>query len=107
MYKRQARPWFDPLGIALAWRRGVPVGAVWTKVHAGGVGEIYSIAVRPRAAGRGLGRSLVLAGFADLSARRGAATGMLWADEANAAAVRLYRRLGMEAVRRRIELLVG
>ena len=86
--------------------RGRPVGACWTKLHSGGVGEIYSIAVRPSASGKGLGRALVLTGFEYLADRRGAGTGMLWADRSNEAAVRLYGRLGMESVRERIELLL-
>ena len=45
--ERAGRPWFDPGGLFLAWERGRPVGACWTKLHPGGVGEIYSIAVRP------------------------------------------------------------
>jgi mycothiol synthase len=80
---------------------------VWTKQHGGGVGEVFAIAVRPRAAGRGLGRNLVLTGFADLAGRGGCSVGMLWADDANAPAIGLYRKLEMEPVRRRFELLVG
>ncbi len=105
--ERAARPWFDAAGLFLAWGSGVPLGAVWTKLHGVGLGEIYSVAVRPRATGRGLGRRLVLTGLDDLHRRQGATVGMLWADEANPAAVRLYRALGMEAVRRRVELSAG
>ncbi|MBU1494720.1 MAG: mycothiol synthase [Actinobacteria bacterium] len=104
--ERAARPWFDRDGLFLAWHRGTPVGASWTKVHPGGVGEIYSIAVRPSAAGRGLGRALVLTGFEYLAERRGSTIGMLWADRANRAAVRLYERLGMQEVRERTEMLL-
>lgn len=103
--ERAARDWFDPDGLLLAWERGRPVGACWTKVHPVGIGEIYSIAVRPAAAGRGLGTALVVAGFASL-AGRGIEVGMLWADRANEAAVRLYTALGMETVRERCEALL-
>jgi len=104
--ERAARPWFDGNGLFLAWDSGRPVGACWTKLHSGGVGEIYSIAVRPSASGRGLGRALVLTGLEYLADRRGAGIGMLWADRSNEAAVRLYGRLGMESVRERTELLL-
>ncbi len=104
---RAGRPWFDPGGLFLAWERGRPVGACWTKVHLGGVGEIYSIAVRPSAAGRGLGRSLILTGFWYLAESRGATIGMMWADEANEAAVWLYRRMGLQPVAGRTELLLS
>ncbi len=104
--ERASRPWFDADGLFLAWERGTPVGACWTKVHPGGVGEIYSIAVRPSAAGKGLGRALVLTGFDYLVERRGVGRGMLWADCANRAAVSLYERLGMQPVRERTEMLL-
>lgn len=104
---RAGRPWFDPDGLFLAWERGRPVGACWTKVHPGGVGEIYSIAVRPSAAGRGLGRSLILTGFRYLAGSRGATIGMMWVDQANEAAVRLYRRMGLRPVAGRTELLLA
>ena len=104
---RAGRPWFDPDGLFLAWERGRPVGACWTKVHPGGVGENYSIAVRPSAAGRGLGKTLVLTGFWYLAERRGATVGMMWVDRANEAAVRLYRRMGLEPVAGRTEFLLA
>jgi mycothiol synthase len=105
--ERAVRSWFDPEGLFLAWDRGRPVGACWTKVHPGGAGEIYSIAVRPSAGGRGLGKALVLRGFDYLVERRGVTIGMLWADRANEPAVRLYTRLGMAIVRERTEFLLG
>ena len=105
--ERTGRSWFDPDGLFLAWERGRPAGACWTKVHAGGVGEIYSIAVRPSEAGRGLGRSLLLTGFWYLTERRGSTVGMVWVDRANEAAVRLYRRMGLEPVTGRTELLMA
>lgn len=105
--RRAARPWFDSVGLFLAWERGRPVGTCWTKLHPGGVGEIYSIAVRPSAGGRGIGKALVLRGFDHLHRVRRASVGMLWADRANEAAVRLYGRLGMQPVRERSEFLAG
>jgi len=105
--ERAGRPWFDPDGLFLAWERGRPVGVCWTKVHPAGVGEIYSIAVRPSAVGRGLGKSLILTGFWYLAERRGCAVGMMWADRANEVAVQLYRRMGLEPVMGRTEFLMA
>lgn len=105
--ERAARDWFDPDGVFLAWERGRPVGLCWTKLHPEGLGELYSVAVRPDAAGRGLGRALALTGLAYLGEGRSARTGMVYAEEANPAAMALYRRLGFEAVRARREFLSG
>jgi mycothiol synthase len=89
-------PWYEPDGFLVARSAGALVGFCWTKQHPEAVGEIYLVAVDPARSGGGLGRTLVTAGFASLEAR-GARTGMLWVDEANAGAVDLYRSLGMEA----------
>jgi [ribosomal protein S18]-alanine N-acetyltransferase len=59
--------------------------------------ELLTIAVEPRWRGRGLGRALMNAVFADLllsPARRM----FLEVDEQNLAAVALYRRLGFETI---------
>ncbi|HYT38644.1 MAG TPA: GNAT family N-acetyltransferase, partial [Acidimicrobiia bacterium] len=74
---------------------GEVIGFCWTKVHPGGLGEIYVIAVDPAAQGTGLGKALVLGGLASL-AERGITTGVLYVDAANDGAVGLYRRLGFE-----------
>ena len=88
-------PWYEPEGFLVARSAGALLGFCWTKQHPDAVGEIYVVAVDPARSGGGLGRALVTAGFASLEAR-GARTGMLWVDEANAKAVALYRSLGME-----------
>ncbi len=72
------------------------VGFCWTRVHPNGDGEIYRIAVGPRSQGRGIGRSLVLGGFAFLAGEPAVARGTLWVDLGNESAVALYRSLGME-----------
>jgi mycothiol synthase len=105
--ERMSREWFDPDGMFLAWERGRPVGECWTKLHPGRVGEIYSIAVRPGAGGRGLGTVLATRGLHHLQAVAGARRGLLYADRANERAVAVYRTLGFEPVRSTSEFVAG
>lgn len=103
---RMAEDWFDPAGFLLAWETGEDgqehlLGFHWTKVHRPEqesgehepVGEVYVVGVAPEAQGRGLGRSLTLAGIEHLH-RQGLSAIMLYVDADNAPAVKLYRRLG-------------
>ena len=101
---REAEPWFDPAGFLLAWRGdpddgGRLLGSHWTKVHPPGdagddpVGEIYVLGVDPDAQGLRLGRALTDLGLAHLRGR-GLDEVLLYVEEDNTAAVRLYESRG-------------
>ncbi|WP_222710695.1 mycothiol synthase [Quadrisphaera setariae] len=97
---RQAEPWFDPAGLLLAVdaQRGRLLASHWTKVEGSAghrAGEVYVVAVDPAAQGRGLGTAVVLAGLHHLDTA-GCASAELYVEADNAAALRLYERLGFE-----------
>jgi mycothiol synthase len=97
--RRIAETWFDPAGFLLAYEGQTLLGAHWTKVHGhhGGdhetFGEVYVLSVDPIAQGRGLGRSLLLAGLAHLR-DLGLNQAMLYVDAANTSAIALYEGAG-------------
>ena len=116
---REREPWFDPAGFFLAERDGQLAGFHWTKIHgqvdeAGtqgtgpaqgtgaqgtgaqereAIGEVYVVGVDPDERGTGLGRALTLIGLRYLRSR-GLSQVMLYVDEDNTPAIRLYESLG-------------
>jgi mycothiol synthase len=94
---REHEPWFDPTGFFLAERDGSLVGFHWTKIEAtspeGRLGEVYVLGVAPAAAGSGLGSLLTLVGLRHLQTS-GVDTVLLYVEATNAAAIRVYERLG-------------
>ncbi|MEP6598654.1 MAG: mycothiol synthase [Actinomycetota bacterium] len=90
---RKAEAWFDASGFLLAERGGQLAGFHWTKVHPDGPGEVYVLGVAPSAQGIGLGPALLAAGLEYL-AGRGCAEVLLYSDESNDVAMRLYERVG-------------
>ena len=106
--EEMAQDWFDPSGFFLAVTDpgAELLGFHWTKVHpqdrgsdgpdtgpSGAIGEIYVLGVDPDAGVRGLGTVLAHAGLRHLG-ERGLRTVMLYVEQDNVRAVRLYERSG-------------
>jgi mycothiol synthase len=116
--RREAEAWFDPTGFFLAERDAGTgasrlVGFHWTKVHGGHpghdhghlgphehsghghdpIGEVYVLGVDPAERGTGIGHALTVLGLRHLRGR-GLGEVMLYVDEGNKDAIRLYESLG-------------
>jgi mycothiol synthase len=106
--ERTSEAWFDPEGLLLAVTTDDPddlLGFHWTKVHRDedpAYGEVYVVAVNPRAAGRGLGTVLTRAGLRHL-AGTGVGEVILYVDGDNEPAVALYERQGFRELRTEVQ----
>jgi mycothiol synthase len=121
LHERMQQRWFDPAGFLLAVEPGhtppegdtaAPEGDAaapllgfhWTKIHPGPapVGEVYVLGTAPAAQGRGVARALLAAGLEYLR-RHHVREVILYVDEDNTAAVRLYERSGFTIVGRQAQ----
>ncbi|MGH3509317.1 MAG: mycothiol synthase [Nocardioidaceae bacterium] len=111
--ERVAEPWFDAAGLFLAVPDDEPsaseeirlLGFHWTKVHRDkrpAYGEVYVVAVNPKAAGRGLGTVLNIVGLEHLRAL-GLGEVILYLDGDNAPAIADYEGLGFERLRAEVQ----
>jgi ribosomal protein S18 acetylase RimI-like enzyme len=99
--ERTREPWFDPSGFLLLEIDGQLAASCWTKVHElhpDRFGEIYVISVDPKFQGRNLGRVMVTQGLASLR-RKGVNDAVLFVDESNIGARKLYESLGFRVER--------
>jgi mycothiol synthase len=87
---REHETWFDPSGFLLAVQDSNLLGYHWTKIHPDGLGEVYVLGIAPACQGMGLGKALLNAGLQHLGAR----PILLYVDESNASARRLYAQAG-------------
>ena len=96
---RMAEPWFDPKGFFVATIEDTMVGFHWTKQHQDQLGEVYVLGVTPSAAGRGLGKALLVTGLRSLQ-ERGSTRVQLYVEADHRAAIELYLNYGFATVSR-------
>jgi mycothiol synthase len=113
---RTSEPWFDPAGLFLAVPAAPPAGPEadggqpllgfhWTKEHRDEdppYGEVYVVAVNPKAAGRGLGTVLTGLGLQHLK-ERGLPSVLLYVDGDNDPAIAVYTRQGFTVERTEVQ----
>ncbi len=109
--ERSSESWFDPAGLLLAVptdpEPGDPplLGFHWTKEHRDEeppYGEVYVVAVNPKAAGRGLGTLLTAAGLRHLR-DRGLESVLLYVDGDNDPAIAVYTGQGFHIERTEVQ----
>jgi mycothiol synthase len=104
--ERTREGWFEAEGLFVAIDAdGTLLGFHWTKVHRDETppyGEVYVVAVSPRAAGRGLGTLLTSVGLRHL-ATTGVEEVILYVDGDNAPALAVYRGQGFTRKRTEVQ----
>jgi mycothiol synthase len=103
---RMAEPWFDAEGFFVATINGTIVGFHWTKQHQDQLGEVYVLGIEPAAAGRGLGKALLLTGLHSLH-QRGNTRVELYVEADHQAAIGLYLSYGFATVSRDVMYAQG
>jgi mycothiol synthase len=99
--ERTHEPWFDPSGFLLLEIDGRIAASCWTKVHElhpDRFGEIYVISVHPDFQRQHLGRVMITQGL-NVLYRKGVTNAVLFVDESNESAMKLYDSLGFELER--------
>jgi mycothiol synthase len=99
--ERTHEPWFDPSGFLLLEIDGRIAASCWTKVHElhpDRFGEIYVISVHPDFQRHHLGRVMVTQGL-NVLWRKGVSDAVLFVDESNESARKLYDSLGFHLER--------
>jgi mycothiol synthase len=99
--ERTHEPWFDPSGFLVLEIDDRIAASCWTKVHElhpDRFGEIYVISVHPDFQGHHLGRVMVTQGL-NVLYRKGVTHAVLFVDESNEPALKLYDSLGFHLER--------
>ncbi|MEM9515106.1 MAG: GNAT family N-acetyltransferase [Actinomycetota bacterium] len=92
-------PSFDPRINVVAERAGEVVGAAMCRLYPGPTGWVSQLAVAGAAQGGGIGRALLVEAFRQMVAHHEVTILGLGAEAQNAAALGLYRSVGLEVTR--------